>query len=398
MPKVSVILTSLNHGKYLREAIDSVLDQTFSDFELIIWDDASIDDSWDIIQSYKDSRIVTYRNKKRRRGIYGINKAISEVAQGEYIAIHHSDDVWEPEKLEQQVTFLDSHQEFGAVFTNALAIGEEGVPLEDENNFYFKIFNQPNRGCAEWLRHFFFHGNALCHPSVLIRISCYKHCGLYRSGFAQVGDLDMWIRLCLKHEIYIIPQQLVKFRVRDGEVNSSGDRSSTRIRGAYERYRLFQNFRTIERYDFFAKIFPEVNKYCSLDKFDVDYALAMICLETKPSSYALLFAQDILFEALSNQTRASEWLDKFNFDYCSFMAQSAIHDVFSLEQIANLHQEVVQRDLQIANLHQEVVQRDLQIANLHQEVAQRDLQIANLQNHTSGEGVIEGCSSLAGCE
>ena len=105
-PKVSVILTSFNHAKYLREAIDSVLNQTFTHFELIIWDDASSDNSWEIIQSYQDPRIKAFRNDVQRRGIYGINKAISEVAQGEFIAIHHSDDVWEFAKLDKQIAYF----------------------------------------------------------------------------------------------------------------------------------------------------------------------------------------------------------------------------------------------------------------------------------------------------
>ena len=103
MPKVSVILISYNHEKFIREAIESVLNQTFTDFELIIWDDASSDDSWAIINSYNDSRIKAFLNDETRRGIYGINKAISEVASGEYLAIHHSDDVWASEKLQKQV-------------------------------------------------------------------------------------------------------------------------------------------------------------------------------------------------------------------------------------------------------------------------------------------------------
>ena len=78
MPKVSIILTSFNHEKYLREAIDSVLNQSFKDFELIIWDDASADGSWEIIKSYTDPRIILFRNEVTRRGGYGINKAISD--------------------------------------------------------------------------------------------------------------------------------------------------------------------------------------------------------------------------------------------------------------------------------------------------------------------------------
>ena len=89
--RVSVILTSYNHAKYLKEAIDSVLDQTFSDFELIIWDDASTDESWHIITSYSDKRIKSFRNDVHKRALWGMNKAISEIAAGEYIAIHHSE-------------------------------------------------------------------------------------------------------------------------------------------------------------------------------------------------------------------------------------------------------------------------------------------------------------------
>src|SRR5206468_12755719 len=109
--------------------------------------------------------------------------------------IHHSDDAWEPEKLERQVAFLDGHPEIGAVFTNALAIDEVGSPLLDRTHFLFNIFDQPNRTRHEWLRFFFTVSNALCHPSVLIRKLCYEDCGLYRAGFAQLCDFDMWIRL-----------------------------------------------------------------------------------------------------------------------------------------------------------------------------------------------------------
>ena len=155
MPKISVILTSFNHEKYIAETIDSVLAQTFTDFELIIWDDLSADRSWDIIQSYRDPRIRVFRNEERRRGFYGINRAITEVASGKYIAIHHSDDVWEPDKLELQHAFLESHPHIGAVFSNARAIDEDSQPFDDAQHVYANIFNQPNRSRQQWLHHFF---------------------------------------------------------------------------------------------------------------------------------------------------------------------------------------------------------------------------------------------------
>jgi len=305
MPKVSIILTSYNHAKYLREAIDSTLAQTFTDFELIIWDDASTDNSWEIIQSYDDPRIKAFRNDQQRRGIYGINKAISEVAQGEYIAIHHSDDVWEPDKLEKQVEFLAGHSDIGAVFTNALAIGEDSKPFIDETHFYYKRFDQPNRTRHEWLRYFYEKGNALCHPSVLIRKQCYMDCGLYRYGLAQIGDLDMWIRLTLKHQIHVIQDRLVRFRVRSNESNTSGNRPQTRSRGLYEFTLLLNNYLLLSESDDLIRVFPEAGKYCYGDSPVLRYALAMAMLEIKSFAFVVQFPLNILFQVLSDPIESS---------------------------------------------------------------------------------------------
>jgi glycosyltransferase involved in cell wall biosynthesis len=82
MPAASIILTSFNHAHFLKEAINSILNQSFKDLELIIWDDASADDSWTIIESYHDLRIRVFRNSQRQGRVFGINKAIFEIAHG----------------------------------------------------------------------------------------------------------------------------------------------------------------------------------------------------------------------------------------------------------------------------------------------------------------------------
>lgn len=328
MSKVSVILTSFNHEKFIREAVDSVLNQTFTDFELIVWDDASSDNSWHVITQYSDPRIKAFRNEEQKRGIWGINKAISEVATGEYIAIHHSDDVWGLDKLKSQVAFLEANPGVGAVFTNACAITEDGSPLTDERHFYANIFNQPNRTRHEWLRFFFCHGNALCHPSVLIRKTCYEDCGLYRFGFAQVGDFDMWIRLCLKHEIHVLPERLVRFRVRNNEANASGDRPETRIRAPYEFYKLLQNYRQLNNIDDLIRVFPGAEKYCRKKEVDTEFILAMVALEEKPYVCTQLFGLELLFDAVSDPKRAANLKLLHEFDYKSFVALTAQHDIF----------------------------------------------------------------------
>jgi glycosyltransferase involved in cell wall biosynthesis len=328
MPKISVILTSYNHEKYIREAIDSVLAQTLADFELIIWDDASDDASWTIINTYADPRIRSFRNGERRRAVYGLNRAISEIARGEYIAVHHSDDIWETDKLAKQVAFLDGNPEFGAVFTHITAIGEDSKPLKNERNFYNLKFEQPNRTRFEWLHFFFNRGNALCHPSVLVRKKCYDNCGLYRFGLVQLADFDMWVRLCLKYEIHVLPEKLVRFRVRADEANASNRRPESYIRSTMEFHNLLRNYLKIESFEELAAIFPEAAKYCRADGFDLKYVLARIALEEKPYSFTELFGIELLFEAVADPVRSKTIKAIYNFDYLDLINLTGKYDVF----------------------------------------------------------------------
>ena len=353
-PLVSVILTSFNHEKYLRASIDSVLNQTFTDYELIIWDDCSQDNSWEIINSYKNRRIKAFRNEQNMGG-GNTNRAL-KIVSGEYIAIHHSDNVWELDKLEKQVAFLEVHTEIGAVFTNALAITEDGSPLTDEKHFYFNIFDQPNRTRFEWLNFFFNRGNALCRPSVLIRKQCHEDCG-HRLGLAQLPDLDKWIRLCLKYEIHVLPEKLVRFRVRDNEANASGNRPETRIRGTYEFYKLLSNYRQINSFDDLVKIFPFAVKYDRKEETDIDFVLAMVALEERPFTFTQLFGLDLLFEIISDPVRSANIKRLYDFDDKRFKALTAQRDVFSREEVAALWGTVTERDGQIYGLNQAVAER-----------------------------------------
>lgn len=327
-PKVSVVLTSYNHAKYLRESIESVLHQTYKDFELIIWDDASTDDSWSIISSYADGRIRKFRNETNQFIEY-FRRAISDVARGEYIAIHHSDDVWEAVKLEKQVAFLNENPQIGAVFSNALVIGDNGETFGDESHIYYKIFDQSNRTRYEWLNYFFCHGNALCHPSVLIRKSCYEDRGLYRYGLTQTPDFDMWVRLCLKYEIHVMPEKLVRFRVLANQENASASRQDNHIRSQFEYLQVLDNYRQISSYEEMVRIFPSAEKYYRTEGFDAQFVLGMLALETKPFKFTELFGLQLLFEALNNSSRAIKIKEIYHFDIQKFRELSGVHDIFS---------------------------------------------------------------------
>ena len=347
---VSVILTSYNHGKFLREAIESVLAQTFYDFELIIWDDASDDDSWEIISSYADQRVKAFRNTINMGPVFGVNKAISEIAKGEYIAIHHSDDVWESTKLEQQVAFLEVNPDVGAVFSDALAIDECGAPLTDQSHFYYDIFAQSNRTRHEWLRFFFYDGNALCHPSILIRKKCYDHCGKYLDLLFQLPDLNMWIRLCMQYEIHVMPQKLVRFRIRALEMNTSGPRPETRIRGTYEFGKAINSYLEIDDHADIFKIFPSMARLELGHDTDIGFVVAMACFEAPTFCAKQMFGLDVLYIILSDPARAKAIKEKYGFVLNDFIALTGKYDLFSTEEVSNLRQSLVERDAQIAAL------------------------------------------------
>lgn len=353
MAKVSVILISYNHEKYLQESIESVLNQTFSDFELLIVDDSSTDASWQIITRYSDPRIQVFKSEINT--MYGGDgrKVISEVANGEYIAIQHSDDIWEPDKLEKQVAFLDSHPNMGAVFTWVNVINESGEPHTDQLHPYQKVFEKQNLNRFEWLRYFFYQGNALCHPSVLIRKVCYDDCGLYRFGLAQLADFDMWVRLCLKYEIYVLPEKLVRFRVRDKEANASGDRPEMRIRLQFEFLQIYSNYLLINDADTFLAIFPESAKFFNKGGLDIPFALAMMALSS-PYPSGELFGLQLLFNIINNPEHAKKIEQIYGFRHRDLVALTAKHDVFSVIALEEMRTKIEKLLVQIRQMEQEL--------------------------------------------
>ena len=328
MPTVSVILTSYNHHKFIREAIESVLEQTYKDFELIIVDDDSKDNSWELINSYKDERIIKIKNEKNMRA-EGFYNAI-KLSKGKYIAIHHSDDIWMPEKLEKQVMFLGENPNYAAVFTKAEIIDEKGLPYSINNHFYYNVFEQPNRSRFEWLNFFFYNGNALCHPSILIKKECYDECDLYDFGYGQMPDFLKWVKVCLKFDIYIIEDKLVKFRVRDNEQNTSGIRNETRLRCNVEIIKVLEQYKKIHSPDEFLKIFPQSSKYLVNGDFVTEFALAQMCLAFKNDSIHKFFALLILFEVVNDNEKSKKVRELYNYTHMDLIADTGKYDIFNM--------------------------------------------------------------------
>lgn len=262
-PLVSVIIPSYNHGNYIAAAITSVMQQTWQNVEIVITDDGSTDHTVEEIRMFNDPRIRLTVFEENRGACAAANQCIRD-ARGEFIAMLSSDDVFMPEKLERQVDFLTKHPETGAVFAYPMLINEQGEPFTDQTHKDARAFFVENRTRYEWLRHLFYHGNCLCHPTALIRRASYEQVGLYDPRLAQLPDYDMWIRLCKQFEIHVLPEPLVQFRIRDNQANASAARPEVIIRDMWEHGEVLRHYMTLSP-DEFQRIFGAVTSNVERD-------------------------------------------------------------------------------------------------------------------------------------
>jgi len=240
MPKVTVLMPVYNAEPYLREAIDSILSQTFTDFEFLIIDDGSSDSSRSIVDSYDDARIIIVSNAGNEGLVSCLNKGI-EIAAGTYIAIMNADDVSLPDRLERQVSCLDENKNVSMVAAKAVLIDEAG----SETGYW-----QPDQLATqnEQIRDMLPRTNCIVHPSVMIRRSVAR---TYRYDGRQhaTEDYDLWLRLAADdHSIEKIDGILVKYRVHKESITAqsnaeSGEYKEVRARLKFVVKAVSSNFR-----------------------------------------------------------------------------------------------------------------------------------------------------------
>lgn len=219
-PKVSVLIPAYNHERYISDTINSVLDQTFTDFELLIYDDCSTDNTAEIIKSFSDKRITAIFPDKNSGTVAALNHLL-KMAKGEYIAVLGSDDMWTPEKLQLQLEVMENNPSMAACFSNAEIIDKDSHTITQSNIFPINIFNYNNSDRASILCDFFIGGNRLCHSSALIRADVHKQIGFYNPAYRQLHDFDLWVRLLLDYKIHILDSKLVRYRFVQSSDNVS---------------------------------------------------------------------------------------------------------------------------------------------------------------------------------
>ena len=232
-PTVSIVMSSYNGEKYIKDTIESVIAQTYRDWEFIIYDDCSTDNTREIIQSFKDKRIKTYFPDTHEHMVVGFNYGITH-STGAYIARIDNDDTWEPEKLQKQVDFFQSHPEFGACFTLVTMKDETGKVLTEKDSARVSWFNTRNKSQAEWLRFFYFKGSCLCHTSVMMTRKAIERVGLYNLAYIQLQDYDLWVRITKCFPIHVLQEKLTNYRWFTSGTNVSSATQTTVRRSNFE--------------------------------------------------------------------------------------------------------------------------------------------------------------------
>lgn len=201
MKKVSVIMPTYNAEKYLREAVDSILTQTFSDFEFLVIDDASTDKTRAILKSYGDPRIKVIDGPCN-----GIAAALNlglDMAEGEYIARMDADDISMPRRLEKQVQFLDIHPEIGLCGTLAMMFTKDGD---------YKLFGEKHLEDMGIVDQLF--DTVVCHPTVMFRRELFERYDLrYNEEYRNAEDQELWSRALRYTKFYGIQEMLLRYRL-----------------------------------------------------------------------------------------------------------------------------------------------------------------------------------------
>lgn len=208
-PLVSVLLPVYNAQEYLREAIDSILDQTLGDFELIIINDGSRDDSKTIINSYADSRIVLIDQENAGLPI-SLNRAIAK-AKGKYLARQDADDVSLPTRLAEQVGYLESNPDCGLLGTWAQILEKDCLSTRE--------LTHPCENGEIQIKLLFY--NCFVHSTVMIRKEVLDQCGLYPEDPQKFPpeDYDLWLRIARIAKVANLPKMLLQYRELPGSIS-----------------------------------------------------------------------------------------------------------------------------------------------------------------------------------
>lgn len=230
MPKVSIIIPTYNRAQFLYDAITSVLNQTYQDFEILVIDDCSQDNTQEIVNSFHDTRIKYIRHEKNKGEAGSRNTGIRS-SSAEYIAFLDDDDEWLPEKLKLQVNLLENSQsKVGCIYTGYWVVDKTKEKILDKRI-------PQKRG---YIHYDLFIQNHIRIPStVILKRECFEKVSLFDETLTFRTDYDMWIRLSKEFNFDYIKEPLVKYRYHESRLSNNIAAVIAGMETLFKRYEQF---------------------------------------------------------------------------------------------------------------------------------------------------------------
>lgn len=215
-PLITICMICYNHEKYIEQSIESVINQTYQNWELIIVDNASIDRSCELLDRYQDPRIKKITLEFNSFVSYASNLGIKN-ANGEYIAILSADDYFETNKLEKQIRYMQETNS-DVCFTWINPVNDSSEIIDHVTG---TVFNRDFSNFENLLKIFITEGNVLCAVTPVIKRTVFDKVGYFDHRLLQTQDFDFWLRLAKYYKIDVLPEKLTNYRVRDDGENLS---------------------------------------------------------------------------------------------------------------------------------------------------------------------------------
>ena len=302
-PKVSIIFTSYNHREYLKKALDSLLIQTFTDFELIIIDDCSTDGSQEVLCQYKtDARVKLYLLEKNTGSYVHSSNFGASMAIADYIIFAQCDDFAESNQLERLYTSMTTNPSAGVAFSSSTMIDKDGKNLGNDFKYREKLFKN---NCSsdiliesKKMRRFLLSSCVIPNLSAaLIKRSLFNKQGGFNRDYLVLADWDFWLKTALETNFYYIREPLNNFRQ-----HSSTIRATINIkRQIGEIFKMYYDFFKLSKINIFDRIRWEFNVmmiwygyFRSAKVFWIKSIFPLLMLSVKYSFlYPLMFAQNL---------------------------------------------------------------------------------------------------------
>lgn len=300
-PKVSIACRTFNASGTIARAIRSVLNQTYENWELIIADDGSSDDTVAIIKQFHDERIRLHVNTSNLGPIGNLNKVFS-LCSGTYIAVLDGDDFYRPTKLEKQVNFLETHPDYGAVFSY----------ITCDAKITSNLINRPFHSREDMIREIFFYQNFLAFPTEMFRKELLVH---FPEPLIATGDCNFHLQVLFKTKIKIMQESLIKYNTKGNNHVSSWINGNVIF---VENVMLLKTFTKLTDLNLFKSTFKGYyEKYGQINApIDIPYFVARIAIDTPSKSLAGLC---LLAELFSDDSYFSHIRKTYNLSYIDYI-------------------------------------------------------------------------------